>query len=79
MEYKKFTLHKSESTLLALEIPSRNGKHYPLPIRKWQTVADSYLNALPEGVFSIGRAGSYRYEVDIDDCIEQSMDVASKI
>jgi len=79
VEYKKFTLHKSSSTLLALEIPSKNGKHYPLPIRKWQAVADNYLNALPEGVFSIGRAGSYRYEVDIDDCIEQSMDVASKI
>jgi UDP-galactopyranose mutase len=79
VEYKKFTLHKSSSTLLALEIPSKNGKHYPLPIRKWQAVADNYLKALPEGVFSIGRAGSYRYEVDIDDCIEQSMDVASKI
>lgn len=79
VEYKKFTLHKSNSTLLALEIPSKNGKHYPLPMRKWQKVADSYLNLLPEGVFSIGRAGSYRYEVDIDDCIEQSMDIAAKL
>jgi len=79
VEYKKFTLHKSDSTLLALEIPSKNGKHYPLPMRKWQTVADKYLKNLPEGVFSIGRAGSYRYEVDIDDCIEQAMEVATKI
>jgi len=79
VEYKKFTLHKSESTLLALEIPSKNGKHYPLPMRKWQSVADKYLSKLPEGVFSIGRAGSYRYEVDIDDCIQQAMDVATKI
>ena len=56
-----------------------DGKHYPLPMRKWQSVADEYLNSLPEGVFSIGRAGSYRYEVDIDDCIEQSMEVAEKL
>jgi UDP-galactopyranose mutase len=79
VEYKKFTLHKSDSTLLALEIPSKNGKHYPLPMRKWQTVADKYLKNLPEGVFSIGRAGSYRYEVDIDDCIEQAMTIASSL
>lgn len=79
VEYKKFTLHKADSTLLALEIPSNNGKHYPLPIRKWQDLADRYLDQLPSNVFSIGRAGSYRYEVDIDDCIEQAMEVASKI
>jgi UDP-galactopyranose mutase len=62
-----------------MEIPSKNGKHYPLPMRKWQSVADSYLRNLPEGVFSIGRAGSYRYEVDIDDCIAQSMEVAERL
>jgi UDP-galactopyranose mutase len=48
-------------------------------MRKWQTVADKYLKNLPEGVFSIGRAGSYRYEVDIDDCIEQAMTIASNL
>ena len=79
VEYKKFTLHESNSTLLALEIPSKNGRHYPLPMKKWQAVADKYLTNLPDGVFSIGRAGSYRYEVDIDDCIEQAMHTASKI
>ena len=30
---------------------------------------------MPEGVFSIGRAGSYRYLVDIDDCIEQAFEL----
>lgn len=79
VEYKKFTLHKSDSTLLALEIPSKNGKHYPLPMKKWQAVADKYLNNLPENVYSIGRAGSYRYEVDIDDCIEQAMNISELI
>ena len=28
---------------------------------------------MPEGVFSIGRAGSYLYGIDIDDCIRQTM------
>jgi len=79
VEYKKFTLHKADSTLLALEIPSSNGKHYPLPIKKWQHLADRYLGQLPPNVFSIGRAGSYRYEVDIDDCIEQAMSVAQAV
>jgi len=79
VEYKKFTLHKSSSTLLAIEYPSKNGKHYPLPIKKWQSVADKYLTNLPDGVFSIGRAGSYRYEVDIDDCIEQAFRVLSHL
>jgi UDP-galactopyranose mutase len=71
VEYKKFTLHKSNSTLLAME--------YPLPIRSWQAVADKYLQSLPDGVYSIGRAGSYRYEVDIDDCIAQAMAVVESI
>ena len=56
-----------------------NGKHYPLPMKHWQGVADKYHNLQPENVFSIGRAGSYRYEVDIDDCIRQSMDLAKNI
>jgi UDP-galactopyranose mutase len=30
---------------------------------------------MPEGVFSIGRAGSYLYSVDIDDCIEQAIEI----
>jgi UDP-galactopyranose mutase len=73
VEYKKFTHHESPTTLLGLEIPSLNGKHYPLPIKSEQARAQKYLDLLPEGVFSIGRAGTYRYDVDIDDCIEQAM------
>ena len=33
---------------------------------------------MPANVFSIGRAGSYRY-IDIDDCIAQAMEVAEKL
>ena len=34
---------------------------------------------MPDNVFSIGRAGSYRYQVDIDDCIEQAKELLSNI
>ena len=34
---------------------------------------------MPEHVYSIGRNGSYRYGLDIDDCIEQAMIMAQQI
>jgi UDP-galactopyranose mutase len=76
VEYKKFTHHQSPTTLIGMEIPSMRGKYYPLPFRSEQAKAQQYFDVMPEGVFSIGRAGSYRYDVDIDDCIEQAMAVA---
>tara|TARA_B100001989_G_C24533013_1_gene462719 strand:- start:954 stop:2063 length:1110 start_codon:yes stop_codon:yes gene_type:complete len=79
VEYKKFTHYKSKHSLIGMEIPSMNGKHYPLPMKKWQAKANMYHNLQPDGVFSIGRAGSYRYEVDIDDCIRQAMDLVKII
>jgi UDP-galactopyranose mutase len=79
VEYKKFTRHNSESTLLGLEIPSKNGKHYPLPIKSEINRAKKYIALMPEGVYSIGRAGSYLYSVDIDDCIEQAIEIGQQI
>ncbi len=79
VEYKKFTHHKSPTTLVGMEIPSMNGKHYPVPIQAELARAKSYFDLMPEGVFSIGRAGSYRYDVDIDDCIEQAMATLEKL
>lgn len=76
VEYKKFTHHKSPTTLVGMEIPSFNGKHYPLPIKSEQQKASKYHKEMPENVFSIGRAGTYRYLVDIDDCIELSIKIA---
>ena len=73
VEYKKFTHHKSHTSLIGLEIPSFNGKHYPMPFQAEQRKAQRYFNEMPEGVFSIGRAGTYLYGVDIDDCIRQAM------
>lgn len=75
VEYKKFTKHKSKTSLLGMEIPSKNGKHYPLPFKKEIKKAQRYLKELPEWIFSIGRAGTYRYEVDIDDSIEQALEI----
>ena len=42
VEYKRFTLHKSPTTLLGLEMPSKNGKFYPLPLYDQQEVAKKY-------------------------------------
>lgn len=72
VEYKKFTLHKSPTTLITLEIPSTRNKHYPLPIETEKAKAQKYFDEMPDGVFSIGRAGSYHYNVDIDDAIDHA-------
>ena len=73
VEYKKFTRHQSPTTLVGMEIPSRNGKFYPVPILSEFEKAERYFQEMPEGVFSLGRNGSYRYGIDIDNCIEQAM------
>ncbi|MDC3207067.1 hypothetical protein OA977_03815 [Pelagibacteraceae bacterium] len=80
VEYKKFTNYKSESSLLGLEIPALNaGKHYPLPFKIEMLKAKKYFNLMPKDVYSIGRAGTYTYGVDIDDCINQSMIMSEMI
>jgi UDP-galactopyranose mutase len=79
VEYKKFTRHQSPTTLLGLEIPSRNGKHYPMPFKSEQHRAAAYHAMMPPGVYSIGRAGSYRYGLDMDDCIEQAMQMREEL
>ena len=73
VEYKKFTQHKSKTTLIGMEIPSLNGRFYPVPIKSEQKKAKKYFEQFTKNTYSIGRAGSYRYEVDIDDCIYQSL------
>ena len=79
VEYKKFTLHKSNTSLIGMEIPSKNGRFYPLPFKKEQIKAKKYFDLMPNNFYSIGRAGTYRYEVDIDDCIYQSMIIFDEI
>ena len=79
VEYKRFTKHEAPTTLIGLEIPSSNGRHYPLPFKSEYARADKYFEMMPDGVFSIGRAGRYRYQVDIDDCIDQGMEVGEAL
>ncbi|MBI3011663.1 MAG: FAD-dependent oxidoreductase [Candidatus Omnitrophica bacterium] len=78
VEYKKFYQYQAPTTLLGLEIPSFSNKLYPYPVKKDQAIAQRYLDALPENVFSIGRAGSYRY-IDVDDIIAQCFEMAAKL
>jgi UDP-galactopyranose mutase len=79
VEYKKFTQHKSDNTLIGMEIPSNNGRFYPVPFSKEQKKSLKYFKLFPEWTYSIGRAGTYRYEVDIDDCILQSLEIGKQI
>ncbi len=79
IEYKKFTRYKAPNSLISMEFPSRNGKYYPLPISSEYAVAEKYFAMMPGDVYSIGRAGSYLYRIDIDDCIAQSMEVTDAI
>ncbi len=81
VEYKQFTRqnYDAPSTVVGMEIPSKNGRYYPLPLKSEYARAQKYFDAMPEGVFSIGRAGSYQYRVDVDYCIAQAMDVAEKL
>jgi len=79
VEYKKFTHHKAPTTLIGMEIPSLNGKYYPMPFKTEKEKAQKYFDEMPDGVFSIGRAGSYLYDIDIDNTISQAMEVAEKL
>ncbi len=79
VEYKKFTRHKSKNTIIGMEIPSNNGRYYPVPFSKEQKKSLKYFRLFPEWTYSIGRAGTYRYEVDIDDCILQSLEIGKQI
>lgn len=81
VEYKQFTRQNwdSPTTIVGLEIPSKNGRYYPVPFKSEYARAQKYFDAMPDGVFSIGRAGSYQYRVDIDDCIEQAMKVVAEL
>ena len=79
VEYKKLTKFKAKNTLIGLEVPSLSNRLYPLPIKKYQKLADDYFNLMPEGVYSAGRAGVYRYGIDFDRCIDHGMIIAKDL
>jgi len=70
VEYKKFTKHESDNTLLVMEIPvvDDNYKLYPYVSPKYIDQAKKYKDDLPKNVYSIGRLGSYQYS-----CIETTI------
>ena len=81
VDFKKLTNQNinSNTSLITIEMPSKNGKYYPLPLKSQISKAKKYLDEMPENVFSIGRAGSYDYGVDIDDGIEQAMEIINNL
>ncbi len=81
VDFKKLTNQNinSNTSLITIEMPSNNGKYYPLPLKSQISKAKKYLDEMPENVFSIGRAGSYDYGVDIDDSIEQAMEIINNL
>ncbi|MCC7047842.1 MAG: UDP-galactopyranose mutase, partial [Alphaproteobacteria bacterium] len=54
-------------------------KLYPMPFESEKAKAKKYFDMMPDGIFSVGRAGTYLYNVDIDNTIEHAMDVAAKL
>ncbi|MBF0132984.1 MAG: FAD-dependent oxidoreductase [Magnetococcales bacterium] len=81
VEYKQFTRQNwdAPTTIIGMEIPSKNGRYYPVPFKSEMARAEKYFADMPDGVFSIGRAGSYQYRVDVDDCIDQAMGVVERL
>jgi len=79
VEYKKFTHYKSPSTIITLEVPSSINKLYPMPFESEKAKSQKYFAEMPDDVFSIGRMGSYLYNVDIDDTLDHAMKMAEKI
>ncbi len=49
-----------------------------MPIKREIAHAQQYFSDMPEGIISMGRAGSYKY-IDIDDIIDQAMAMAQQI
>ena len=82
VEYKKFTRQRwdDDSTIIGMEIPVIDGgRHYPVPFKSEIAKAQKYFDDMPEGVFSIGRAGTYQYGYDIDDCIESALEIGDML
>lgn len=78
VEYKKLTGYRSPTTFLGIEIPSKNNKLYPYPIKSEQEKAKRYIRALPNNVLSVGRMGNYKY-LDIGQVIDEALKRTSVI
>jgi len=73
VEYKLLTGYKSKDTLIGIEFPSDNNKLYPYLTKAEVDRANRYFADLPDGVFSIGRLGAYKYKdmyAIYNDCLD---------
>lgn len=78
VEYKNLTGHKSDSTLIVVEIPSHSNRLYCYRIKSEQDKAAKYLDSLPNGVYAMGRLGTYQY-LNINDCIDMACKLAESL
>ena len=69
VEYKNLTGHISDSSLIVAEIPSHSNRLYCYNVKSEQDKAAKYMNSLPDGVYSMGRLGTYKY-LNINQCID---------
>lgn len=81
VEYKQMTRQNWDkpTTIIGMEIPSLNGRYYPMPIKSCKALAQKYFDLMPDGVVSIGRAGSYQYEIDIGRAIDQAQEAIGRL
>lgn len=77
-EFKQITWHKSDTTLLVLEKPSKANKLYPYLTKANMALVDGYLGDLPKHVWSIGRLGTYKYST-IEQTIIQAFRCAAEL
>ena len=79
VEYKKLTFYESPNTLLVIEVPSSKGKLYPLPFPEPKAIAEKYMIALPKNTYTIGRLGTYTYNIDMEGIILQAFKLIEKL
>ncbi len=77
VEYKSLTGHKADSTLLVMEVPSHSNRLYSYNIKSEQDKAAKYMDNLPNGVYAMGRLGTYKY-LDINQCIASACEFADR-
>ncbi|KPJ55326.1 hypothetical protein AMJ47_00425 [Parcubacteria bacterium DG_72] len=73
-EFKKITNYQGEGTLLGIEIPSQNGKYYPLQTEEQKQRFLKYKQIFPKDFYSIGRLGSFTYK-GIPDVMRHALEI----
>jgi UDP-galactopyranose mutase len=77
-EYKKITGYESDDTILGVEIPSNNGKLYPVQSEPEMVRYQQYKDLFPKDFYSVGRLGNFKY-MAIHHCIKEVLDLLWRI